>query len=238
MANSSLYNRIYKGGSLNNVNKNLSNSGIMRLLNEKKGFLSKVFLNLIFQLLVTFVIAFNIKSDMLDKNINFILLILFQFLIIIALAFIPMHPIIKFLLMTIFSVCWGLIIKKIKDEISPEIIKTAILGALSIFALMFIMGLLMLTMGIKLGFGFSLFLFFTLLLLIILNIVLFVMKKQDTYNKIMAVVTIILFSIYIIYDTQNILNRNYYGDFITASMDYYLDIMNIFLNLVDLQQQH
>jgi len=232
MANSSLYNTIYKGGSLN---KNLSNSGVMSLLNEKKGFLLKVFSNLIFQLLVTFIVAFNINSEMLNKSMYFWLLILFQFLIIVVLAFIPMHPMIKFLLMTIFSACWGLIFGKIKEHVSPEIIKTAILGVLGIFVSMFIISLLMLTMGLKLGFGFGLFLFFALLLLIILNIVLFVMKKQDTYHKIIATVSIILFSFYIIYDTQSILQRDYYGDFITASMDYYLDVINIFINLDDLQ---
>jgi FtsH-binding integral membrane protein len=238
MVNSSLYNKLYKGGSLNktnNINKNLSNSGLMTLLNEKKGFLLQVFSNLIFQLLVTFIVAFNIKSDMLDKNMYFWLIILFQFLIIAVLAFIPMHPFIKFLLMTIFSACWGLILGKMKEQVSPEIIKTAILGVLGIFVSMFLISLLMLTMGIKLGFGFGLFLFYALLLLIVLNIVLFVMNKQDTYHKIIAIVSIILFSFYIIYDTQNILQRDYYGDFITASMDYYLDVINIFISLVDLQ---
>ena len=62
------------------------------------------------------------------------------------------------------------------------------------------------------------------------------MNKQDTYHKIIATISIILFSFYIIYDTQTILQRDYYGDFITASMDYYLDVMNIFINLIDLQQ--
>lgn len=238
MVNSSLYNTIYKGGYLKNtniINKNLSNSGLMSLLNEKKGFLLKVFSNLIFQLLVTFVVAFNINSELLNKNMYFWLLILFQFLIIVVLAFVPMHPMIKFLLMTIFSACWGLIFGKIKEYVSPEIIKTAILGVLGIFVSMFLISLLMLTVGIKLGFKFGLFLFFALLLLIVLNIVLFVMKEQDTYRKIIATVSIILFSFYIIYDTQTILERDYYGDFITASMDYYLDVMNIFINLIDLQ---
>ena len=33
---------------------------------------------------------------------------------------------------------------------------------------------------------------------------------------------------------NTILQRNYSGDFITASMDYYLDIINIFLDLLNL----
>jgi FtsH-binding integral membrane protein len=47
-------------------------------------------------------------------------------------------------------------------------------------------------------------------------------------NSILTTIGIVLFSIYIIYDTNNILQKNYYGDFITASLDYYLDILNLF----------
>ena len=43
---------------------------------------------------------------------------------------------------------------------------------------------------------------------------------------------IILFSMFIVYDTQKILSRNYAGDFISASMDYYLDIINLFSSLL------
>ena len=41
-----------------------------------------------------------------------------------------------------------------------------------------------------------------------------------------------LFSVYIIYDTNSILQRDYGGDFISASLAYYLDIINIFSNLL------
>ena len=45
---------------------------------------------------------------------------------------------------------------------------------------------------------------------------------------------IVLFSLYLIYDTNVIFRRDYSGDFITASLDYYLDILNLFLNLLNL----
>jgi hypothetical protein len=49
--------------------------------------------------------------------------------------------------------------------------------------------------------------------------------------KLLAAIGIVIFSGYIIYDTNIILQRNYYGDFITASLDYYLDIINVFIKL-------
>jgi FtsH-binding integral membrane protein len=56
---------------------------------------------------------------------------------------------------------------------------------------------------------------------------------MGTYSgavKGLSVVGLMLFSLFVVYDTNTILQRNYYGDFITASLDYYLDIINIFLN--------
>ena len=53
-----------------------------------------------------------------------------------------------------------------------------------------------------------------------------------TYVKIISVLGLFLFSLFIIYDTNHILQREYYGDFVTASLDYYLDIINVFVDLV------
>ena len=60
------------------------------------------------------------------------------------------------------------------------------------------------------------------------------MNKYHGIHKSIAVITIILFSLFIIYDTNNILYIDS-KDAIGASMDYYLDIMNIFLSIVNLQ---
>jgi FtsH-binding integral membrane protein len=51
-------------------------------------------------------------------------------------------------------------------------------------------------------------------------------------NKFLSFFGIILFAAYVLYDTNIILQRNYSGDFITASMDYYLDILNLFSNFL------
>ena len=61
------------------------------------------------------------------------------------------------------------------------------------------------------------------------------MKKYNTFHKSIAVVIITIMSLYIIYDTHDILHRHYKGDFITASIDYYLDILNIFVGLINFQ---
>jgi FtsH-binding integral membrane protein len=47
-----------------------------------------------------------------------------------------------------------------------------------------------------------------------------------------------IFGLYVAYDTNNILKRaDYYqGDFITASMDYYLDIINLVSNMMHVNE--
>ncbi len=56
------------------------------------------------------------------------------------------------------------------------------------------------------------------------------------FVKAMSMFGLGLFSLYIVYDTNRLLQRDYYGDFVTAALDYYLDILNIFLDLVNLGQ--
>ena len=57
------------------------------------------------------------------------------------------------------------------------------------------------------------------------------MNEYHSTHKVLAVISVIIFSIFIVYYTNNIL-YNDSTDPIAASMDYYLDIINIFTNLV------
>jgi len=232
MVNSSTYNLLFNR-KIGGLNKKVD---FFKLLNEKKSFLAKTFGNLIFQLLVTFIIAFRVKSpDLLENNLYFWGLIITTFIIIFLLAMVSMPPIMKFILFTIFSISWGLLLSKIKEQTSPEIIKSALLGVISIFIAMLTVGLLITSMGITMSPRFGFILLVALLLLIIVSIVSMFMKSYDTYHKAISVFALLLFSIFIIYDTNTILQRNYLGDFITASIDYYLDILNIFINLINIQ---
>jgi FtsH-binding integral membrane protein len=117
---------------------------------------------------------------------------------------------------------------KINDN---GLINMAMLGSIGVFAIMFLIGVCLLATGIQLGLKTGLFLFVSLLMLIIAQI--FSLFHNSTLLiKTLSAIGILIFSGYIIYDTNTILQRNYYGDFITASLDYYLDILNIFTKLV------
>jgi len=117
-----------------------------------------------------------------------------------------------------------------KTEYGDEAIKNAILGAMGVFVIMFVVGGLLPVLGDKFG----LVLFIALLSLLIARIFTMFSKKTEELNKWLSGLGIVIFGLYVAYDTNNILKRaDYYqGDFVTASMDYYLDIINVFSNML------
>jgi FtsH-binding integral membrane protein len=114
----------------------------------------------------------------------------------------------------------------------PAMIQAAIMGTIGIFGAMMAFGAFLIMSGIKLGYQFGLALLYALLLLIIVRIVFMFIPSSSGTKRYLTIFSLLLFSVYIIYDTNSILQRNYFGDFITASLDYYLDIINVFVNLL------
>lgn len=229
MANSVIYNRLFnktdvlKGGAIK-----FNGPHLMNMIYKKKEFLILIFANLIAQLGITYYVM-N-KTD--NPDIGFWPLFFMQLIIIYILILVPMPPIIKFLIFGIFSWTFGLVMSHLKDKYDPVLIDIAIKGALSIFGLMMALGVVLVGGGIQLGYKFGAFLFWALLALIIARLVYMVGPQLSVPKKVLAYIGIGLFSLFVVYDTNQILSRDYRGDFITASMDYYLDILNLFSNLL------
>ena len=204
------------------------------LFKEKKQFLIYVFANLIVQLGITYYVMTNYVEK---RQISHLLLFLSQLFIIFILAFVPMPAWLKFLLFSVFSATFGIMLASLKNTVDPAILKTALVGTLGIFGGMFFTGLGLLLSGVELTGRFGLGLLAALLILIVVSIVFMFMGTYSSAVKGLSVVGLLLFSLFVVYDTNTILQRNYYGDFITASLDYYLDIINIFLNLVNFENR-
>jgi FtsH-binding integral membrane protein len=234
MVHTNLYNTLFsknqKGGNLVSFGKN---KNFFKLLDEKKGFLMMVFANLIVQLGITYYVMENSKNEKekLDIKMWIVLVIgLFGLIIVISLD-LPLW--LKTIIFTIFSSLVGYILSFLRNRVDPTIIKTAIFGTMGIFGSMFSFGLIMILFGLQLTERFGGWLLLILLLYIIVKIVTMFMGNYSTFVKGFLVFGLGLFSIFIVYDTNQILQKDYYGDFITASMDYYLDIINIFVKLVN-----
>ena len=211
---------------------------LSQLFNEKKQLLVSIFANLIVQLGITYYVMEKIQISKDNKLLNnFFILFIFQVSIILALVFLPIPIFMKFILFSVFSFSFGIMLSHIKDKVGPDIIKFALLGTVSIFAVMFSIGTYLIMSGIKLGYKTAIFLFYSLLLLILVRLF-SLFTKSSQLTKILSFIGLIIFSGYIIYDTNAILQRNYNGDFIRGSLDYYLDIINIFLDLININSSN
>jgi len=233
MVNTSLYNTLFSksskiGGAKPDINE---------LFNKKKGLLVPTFANLIFQLGLTYYVmdryTITDKKDLPARRTKVWLYFLLQLVIIFILGVFTLPTIVKFLLFVIFSYTFGVELAYIKYFSGDAIVKFALLGTVSIFAVMFAIGSFLLLTGINLGYKYGLVLFYALLGLILIRLVTLFTGAISGFYKLLSIVSILLFSMFIIYDTNVILQRNYVGDFITASLDYYLDIINIFINLLN-----
>jgi len=229
MVNSSLYNLLYKGQSGGSKIKKTFST----LLNDKKQFLIMILANLITQLSITYYVMTKTKVTEEDnKSLKHIVLIIITFIIIYILAIVPIPSWLKFILFSAFSYIQGILLASFKLKIHDDnLINMAILGSIGLFIVLFLIGTFLLATGIELGLKTGFILLVSLIILIIFQIF-SLFQRSALLTKTLSAIGIIIFSCYIVYDTNVILQRDYYGDFITASMDYYLDIINIFLKLV------
>lgn len=218
-----------KGYATNGYAKDL-----LQLIFNKKEFLIKVFATLITQLGITYYVMTNYQTkEESDSNAQFWGIFMAQITIVFVLALVPMPMFVKLFLFSVFSAGTGVLFSHINKKLGHTAINNAILGTCGVFASMMFFGIFLILFGIKLGYQFGLWLWLSLLMLIIFQIT---ALFTGTYSKIFAAVGLLIFSLYVIYDTNKILQREYYGDFITAAMDYYLDFINIFLDIANLSK--
>lgn len=197
----------------------------LSVIYNKRHFLLLIFANLIVQLGITYYIMERINVSVYER-VGFWAIFILQMCIIYLLAsLIEIHPIFKFMLFSIFSALTGLHLTHLKMTYNPKSIKAGIESALGIFGAMFAFGISLVLFGVHIGPKIGAALFVSLIVLIIARLTSIV---TNVANKVLSLISVILFSAYVIYDTNVILHRNYYGDFITASLSYYIDILNLF----------
>jgi hypothetical protein len=211
-----------------------SSVGLAKLIKGREMFFVSTFLTLIFQVCLTFAVMLYSKNiPSMEKNARkyFILLFLLQLGLIIVLAFVPMHPAIKFAVFTLFAFISGVVLSIVASVKSEDVIKAALVGTITIFVMMVVFGVILSMFGVDLNWM-SGILFIALLALIITRIIMIFMKTSTNVKRIIAGASLMLFAIFIVYDTNSILQRDYNGDFVTAALDYFLDILNTFVNMI------
>ena len=209
------------------------------LLRKKKGLMICIFLTLIFQLIIaTITMKLDHKHQILGKQSITVTVVYFviSFVLIYLMIGTKLPFIVKQLLFVLFSILWGLILSQgihvIKD---PKIIEGAALATLINTLLMLIVGFVIVYMGVDLGWM-GIYLMIGLFVLITISFIRVFTPGSPMVNKVVSCVSIILFSMFILYDTNNILLK-YKGkdDCIRGALDYYLDIFNLFTNSLNLE---
>ena len=165
------------------------------------------------------------------------MLVVASFALILLLALVPMSIYLKFGVFTMFSGIVGVLFSSLMKLTDPNLVQMAIVGTMGIFGTFFVLGAGMLFSGVALGLRTGLFLLASLLLLIVAMIVSYFTGEYASSYRLLSGVGLVLFSAFVVYDTNKILQKNYYGDFVTASLDYYLDIINIFVRLLSFNRQ-
>jgi len=227
-----------------NKNKNKNISQLFKLISKKKIFLVLIFLNLLFQHYISYYVSANINLDTPKEKekekqedttkYNTIIIVsayILATLFVLLLIFVPMSMMFKFIIFSLFSVTYGIIYVTIKRYFDPNIIHGAVIGSVIIFAFMILFGVALIMSGVQLSNKVSFGLFYAILLLIIVSIVQYFIYNYLVITKLLLIAASILFVLYIVNTTNNILLRDYDGDFITASFDYYTDMSNIFTAL-------
>lgn len=204
-------------------------------------FLFYVIIIVIIQLCITYYVMNREKNP----DINIILLLILSIIIIIILTTFHIPKPIQFVLFAFFSYLFGLLFYNVKrtNQYTQDLINEVILSTISVFISMAIVGLLLLTFNVRLGFKTWIILIVGLLSIIISRIILMLTKvhpenidKLTTRHKLLSTLGIFLFSGYVIYDTNIILQGIYYNknEHIRAALSYYLDFINIFSNKLSL----
>ncbi|QIG60210.1 BI1-like protein [Dishui Lake large algae virus 1] len=209
-----------------------------RRIIDKAPFMGSVIILMIIQLLLTFYVMKKLYTNerfhelMLSNWLYTLLLFITPLVIIIILAFVPMPMYAKLLLFTLFSMCFGVLLSISRRLLNPELVKIALIVTIGVFVSMFVFGMVLA------GFGYDVFwlgaiLFVALLIALISGIVMIFTQPEQKVVRTRAILIVILFSLYVLYDTNQIIMRDYRNDYVTAAIDYYLDTINLFVFLME-----
>ena len=183
-------------------NKNSRNSFVDVLSNYKKS-------NPYTSTFLIFIVSIILLFAMLSKNMSF--------------AF-------RFILFAIFSIIQGVLLGFTTEFLPQKVIAAALGSTFTIFLSLLMLGFIVSFFKINLSL-LGMFLYMGLLGLIVFQVMSIFMPTSKPVYKIFTYLGLMIFSLFILYDTNQILlkYKNKGVDCIRGAIDYYLDIVNIFL---------
>ncbi len=185
-----------------------------------------VFGHLIFQTFVAYRAAEATSGNAYMKDIarsNALLIGIIGLVILLVLSLLRLPIPVKVGLFTILAYIAGMALHDVPN------LQEALLEVVGIFISMLVAGIFTVQMGYKLDI-LGQILFFSLLTILIARVINIYVRRTRVEEKNSLVpsrILTILFALFVVYDTNKILQRNYSGNFVNASLDYFLDIFNL-----------
>ena len=204
----------------------------------KYTFLMKTLLHLGFQLTLTGITMERLNSSMKNYALNqkpiwFFLFLFVAFMLTILISNESIPAPVRFGLFCVFSILKGLLIATLfKDRnVSSDSVKKAVFETLGIFTLMSVVGILLLQSGVSIAPLMFATILFNITLIFVLIYILF-NKVDDEKIRIFRLAVILLMMLYIIIHTHNNLNTRVKNDLMISTLNYYINVISIFRNLV------
>lgn len=210
-----------------------------KIAKDKTGFLLAMYLTLLVQLFITFGIVYwfrNHPTLSAATKKSFWLYLLLSLALVIILIMVPMPPYLQIVIFGALAVVFGAMIHQASVKLPRETIDKALRGAIAIFVVMSIVGLVLLKAGYDLSWM-GWILFAGLLGLLVASIIVIFIpseSKPPMLQRVILIFGLALFSAYVMYHTNIVLQRNYQQNFVQAALDFYLDFVNIFSKLLAL----
>jgi FtsH-binding integral membrane protein len=203
-------------------------------LRARSGFIASVYALLAVQLAVTaVVVALLRKNPETYAKIKrfFWLWFLLSIAVIVVLGFVPMPFLLKAVLFIVFAILLGFNFIAADRKVSPETIRAALISTIGIFLTMTVVAVALAALGVDLSFLYFA-LFIALIGILVTYIVLIFFPVSEKTSQGILYISMVVFSIYIAYDTNLMLQPNAVRDVLGSAIGLYLDIMNLFSSVV------
>jgi len=185
-----------------------------------------VFGHLIFQTFVAYRAAEATSGNAYMKDIarsNALLIGIVGLALVLLLSLVRLPIPIKVAIFSLLAYISGMALHNVPN------LQEALLEVVGIFISMLVAGIFTVQMGYKLDI-LGQILFFSLLTILIARVINIYVRRtrvEERNSLIPSRIVTILFALFVVYDTNKILQRNYSGNFVNASLDYFLDIFNL-----------
>jgi len=206
----------------------------------QKAFIRKVYIILGMQIFTTVVIAASMMlwggADLVQwmhsqGSWAFYTTILGSFVSLLALFCWRQQSPHNMILLSIFTICESIFVGFFCAAYAADGLSVIIIEAFAITSVIFI-GLTLFTMHSKINFDFlGPMLFVAVLVLLVWSLFMTFFVSFES-RQIWAVAGVIIFSLYIVYDTHMVMNRLSVDEYILGAINLYLDFINVFLYLV------